>query len=145
MRSFKGITSDEELRRILRDTRVIAMVGASPRPERDSYGVMRYLQQQGYRVIPVNPTVEGETIHGETIHASLADIRDAYQLVDVFRRSDAVSGIVDEILALDQRATVRSLWLQLGVIDTDAASRAADAGLDVVMDRCLKVEHRRLL
>lgn len=145
MSAFRGIGSDDELRRILRETHVIAMIGASPKPDRDSHGVMRYLQQQGYRVIPVNPTAEGETLHGETVYAALADIPDDYQMVDVFRRADAVPGIVDELLALHKRTAVRSLWLQLGVVDADAASRAHDAGLDVVMDRCLKIEHRRLL
>lgn len=135
---------DAELRRILGDTETIAMIGASQRGDRDSHRVMRYLQQQGYRVIPVNPTLgDDATILGEKVYDSLADVPDNYQMVDVFRRSDAVAGIVDEILALDRKP--QFLWLQLGVIDETAADRARDAGIDVVMDRCLKIEHGRLV
>jgi hypothetical protein len=135
---------DELLRRLLRDCRAIAMVGASARPDRDSYGVMRYLQRQGYRVIPVNPGIAGETLHGESVYASLAAVPDEFQLVDVFRKPDAVSGIVDQILALDKRRAIQALWLQVGVVDRDAAARARAAGIEVVMNRCLRIEHRRL-
>lgn len=138
-----GRTSDDELRRILDETRTIAMIGASPETERDSHRVMRYLQQQGFRVVPVNPTVdEGTTIHGERVRASLADIPEAFELVDVFRKPAAVAGIVDEVLALDRRP--QTLWLQLGVVDEDAAAAARRGGLAVVMDRCIMQEHRRL-
>jgi predicted CoA-binding protein len=134
---------DAVLQKILRETETIAMIGASQRGDRDSHRVMRYLQQQGYRVIPVNPTLNpGASVLGETVYASLADIPDTFQLVDVFRRSDAVAGIVDEVLALAEQPAV--LWLQLGVVDEAAAARARAAGIEVVMDRCLKIEHARL-
>ena len=135
--------TDAALRRILETTRTIAMVGASPNPDRDSYRVMRYLQQQGYRVIPVNPTVDDASILGEPVVGRLADIEGGVDLVDVFRRADAVAGVVDEVLALASRPA--TLWLQLGVVDEQAAARARDAGLEVVMDRCIKVEHGRLV
>lgn len=134
---------DARLRRILAQTETIAMIGASPDSGRDSHAVMAYLQRQGYRVIPVNPTVDaGVTILGETVYPDLASIPLAVDLVDVFRRPDAVAGIVDELLALDRRP--RFLWLQLGVVDEAAAGRARRAGITVVMDRCMKIEHRRL-
>ncbi len=134
---------DARLRRILADTRTIAMVGASPSSNRDSHSVMAYLKRQGYRVIPVNPTVaENSSILGETVRADLASIPEAFELVDVFRNPQAVAGIVDEILALDRRPRV--LWLQLGVIDAQAAERARSAGIGVVMNRCIRIEHRRL-
>jgi len=138
-----GRMSDDELRRILDATRTIAMIGASADSERDSHRVMRYLQQHGFRVVPVNPTVEeGTMIHGERVRAGLADIPETFELVDVFRKPAAVAGVVDEVLALDRRP--QTLWLQLGVVDEDAAEAACRGGLDVVMDRCIMQEHRRL-
>lgn len=135
---------DATLRHILDNTDTIAMIGASPRGNRDSHRVMRYLQQHGYRVIPVNPTLEADqTVLGEKVYASLADIPDHYQMVDVFRKADAVSEVIDEVLALERKPDF--LWLQLGVIDEDAAERARSAGITVVMDRCVKIEHGRLL
>lgn len=135
--------NDGELRRILDETDTIVMIGASPKSNRDSHRVMRYLQQKGYRVIPVNPTLEpDQTILGEKVFASIEDVNEPFQMVDVFRKSDAVAGIVDQILALDTRP--KFLWLQLGVVDSIAADRATDAGIDVVMDRCIKIEHGRL-
>ena len=143
MTSVDDRYSDADLRRMLDATDTIAMLGASPRGNRDSHRIMRYLQQKGYRVIPVNPTLEADqTILAERVYATLADIPDEYQMVDVFRRSDAVAGIVDEILALPAKPAF--LWLQLGVVDDIAASKAEDAGIEVVMDRCLKIEHGRL-
>lgn len=134
---------DDDLRRILAATDTIVMIGASQRGDRDSHRVMRYLQQQGYRVIPVNPTLGPDaTILDEEVYASLADIPLEFQMVDVFRRSDAVAGIVDEILELERRPAF--LWLQLGVVDKTAAGKASAAGIEVVMDRCLKIEHGRL-
>ncbi|MGB5246701.1 MAG: CoA-binding protein [Woeseia sp.] len=135
---------DADLRRILNDTDTIVMIGASQRGDRDSHRVMRYLQQQGYRVIPVNPTLDpGSTILGETVYGSLQSVPGDFQLVNVFRRSDAVAGIVDELLALEKQPAF--LWLQLGVIDAKAAEKARSAGVEVVMDRCIKVEHGRLV
>jgi hypothetical protein len=118
----------------------IALVGASPRPERDSHHVMQFLQQRGHRVIPVNPACAGETILGEPVRASLREVGGPIDLVDVFRRSDAAGAVVDEAIAIGARA----VWLQLGVIDETAAARARAAGLDVVMDRCPAIEIPRL-
>jgi predicted CoA-binding protein len=135
---------DDTLAKILRSTRTIAMVGASPSAHRDSYGVMAYLQRAGYRVIPVNPVALGRTIHGEPVVASLSDIDQPFELVDVFRRRDAVPEVVADVLPLIETRGIRTLWLQLGVGHRQAAQRAREAGLAVVTDRCMKIEHRRL-
>lgn len=135
---------DGALAEILRSTRTIAMVGASPSPARDSHGVMRYLQRAGYRVIPVNPTAVGQAIHGEPVVPSLAEIGEPFELVDVFRRRDAVPGVVENVLPLIESRGIRTLWLQLGVGHRQAAARAREAGLIVIANRCMKIEHKRL-
>jgi predicted CoA-binding protein len=134
------LTSDSEIARLLQETRTIALVGASDRPDRAAYEVMQFLQQAGYRVLPVNPVLAGQVIHGETVRAALADIAEPIDMVDVFRRSAFVAGVVDEAIAVRAKA----VWTQLGVIDTAAAAHAEAAGLRVVMDRCPKIELRRL-
>lgn len=142
------MTENEEptlIRQIIEGTMTIAMVGASDNPERASYTVMQYLQTAGYRVIPVNPTALGKKILGETVYATLADIPHPFELVDVFRRVDAIPGIVDEIIPLIETRGIRYLWLQLGISDAASALKAKAAGLEVIMDHCLKVEHERLL
>ncbi|MCE2390453.1 MAG: CoA-binding protein [Proteobacteria bacterium] len=116
------------------------MVGASPRPERDSHEVMHYLQHRGYRVIPVNPSCAGARILGETVYANLDEVPEPIDLVDVFRNSDAAGEAVDQAIAVGAGA----VWLQLGVIDEPAAERARSAGLEVVMDRCPAIEIPRL-
>jgi hypothetical protein len=131
---------EASIRRVLADARTIALVGASERPERDSHHVMAFLQQRGYRVIPVNPACAGREILGERVRASLREIGEPVDLVDVFRRSEAAGEVVDEAIAIGARA----VWLQLGVIDEAAAARARRAGLDVVMDRCPAIEMPRL-
>ena len=131
---------DRLIRRVLTRARTIAMVGASPRPERDSHEVMHYLQRRGYRVIPVNPSCAGERILGETVYASLDEVPEPIDLVDVFRNSDAAGEAVDQAIAVGAGA----VWLQLGVIDEPAAERARSAGLEVVMDRCPAIEIPRL-
>jgi len=136
--------SDESLLEVLRRCRTIAMVGASPKWVRPSYFAMKYLQAKGYRVIPVNPRAAGESILGETVYASLADIPDRFDMVDVFRRAEDVPPIVDEAIALKEAKGIRCLWLQLGIRHDVAAAKAEAAGLTVIMDRCVKIEFGRL-
>lgn len=132
--------ADSHIADILREARVIAMVGASPKADRPSHGVMQFLQRKGHKVIPVNPTAAGQTILGEAVVASLKDIPGPVDLVDVFRRSDDVGPVVDEAIAKGAKA----VWLQLGVRNDAAAAKAEAAGLKVVMDRCPKIEYARL-
>lgn len=134
------ITSDAEIRELLESARVIAMVGASDRPERASNGVMKFLQDRGYRVIPVNPQITGEHIHGEFVFRELSQIGEPVDIVDIFRNSEAAADAVDQ--AID--AGAKAVWMQLGVINEAAAARAEAAGLKVVMDRCPKIEIARL-
>ncbi len=134
------LTGDEEIRDLLANTRTIAMIGASDRPDRPSHGVMAYLQSRGYRVFPVNPQITGEHIHGEYVWRELSQIGEPIDLVDIFRRPLAAGEAVDEAIA----AGAKAVWLQLGVINEDAAARAEAAGLKVVMDRCPKIEIPRL-
>lgn len=137
------MSSDNEMRNILRSVRTIALVGASPKPERPSNGVMKFLLDRGYHVIPVNPGQVGKVIHGQTVVAVLADINEPIDMVDVFHTSQSLPGIVDEIIALEHRPAV--LWTQLGVMHEDAAKKAADAGVKVIMDRCPAIEYPRLI
>ena len=132
--------SDAYLRDLLTSVRTIAVVGASPRPNRPSHGVMRFLQRHGYRTIPVNPSVAGETILGARCVATLADIAEPVDMVDIFRRSDLAGPAVDEAIAVGAKV----VWLQLGVIDEEAAARAEARGLKVVMNRCPAIEIPRL-
>ena len=134
------LESDAEIRELLENAKLIAMVGASGRPERDSYDVMRALQRHGYRVIPVNPTITGEHVHGEFIFATLDQIGEPIDIVDIFRNSAAVMPVVDEAI----RVGAKAVWMQLGVVNHEAAARAEAAGLKVVMDRCPKIEIPRL-
>ena len=133
---------DTYLRGILDTVRTIAVVGASPKADRASHRVMAYLQGRGYRTVPVNPGQAGRTILGEPVYASLADVPEAIDMVDVFRKSEAAGGVVDEALALSPLPA--AIWLQLDVIDAAAAERAEAAGVKVVMDRCPAIEIPRL-
>jgi predicted CoA-binding protein len=135
---------DAYLRCILDETRVIAMVGASASWNRPSYFAMKYLQGKGYRVIPVNPAAVGETILGERVYAGLAEVPGPVDMVDVFRGSQAARAIADETIALAADKGIRTLWMQLGVRNDEAAARAEAAGLRVVMNRCPKIEYGRL-
>ncbi len=134
------ITSDEDIRALLSSARTIAMVGASDRPERASHEVMGFLQNHGYRVLPVNPAITGQHVLGEYVWDELGQIGVPIDIVDVFRRSDALGPIVEAAIAVGAKA----VWLQLGVINEAAAAKAEAAGLTVVMDRCPKIEIRRL-
>ena len=135
--------SDDLLRKILRESKTIACVGVSPNPVRPSHYVGRYLRLKGFRVIPVNPGQAGTQLFGATVVASLSEIEGPVDMVDIFRRSDAVPPIVDE--ALEKFPTLKTIWMQIGVIDEAAAKRAEDAGLRVVMNRCPKIEYQRLV
>lgn len=134
------LESDQDIAALLTSTRRIALVGASAKPERASNDVFRFLLGQGYDVIPVNPLLAGQELHGVPVAASLADIDGDIDMVDIFRNSAAAGEAVDEAIAVG----AKSVWLQLGVINDDAAGRAIDAGLKVVMDRCPKIEIPRL-
>ena len=134
------LTRDEDIRELLTNARTIAMVGASDRPNRPSHGVMKILQDHGYRVIPVNPQITGEHVHGEFVWRELSQIGEPIDIVDIFRRPQAAGEAVDEAIA----AGAKAVWLQLGVINEVAAAKAEAAGLKVVMNRCPKIEIMRL-
>ena len=130
------MSSDQIVCELLENVATIALVGASKKPQRASYRVMAYLQQCGYKVIPVNPMLAGERLHGEVVKATLAEVDTPIDMVDIFRNSDAAGESVDEAIAIGAKA----VWLQLGVIDHQAEERAMKAGLTVVMDRCPKID-----
>ena len=134
------LTNDDDIRELLSNARTIAMVGASDRPNRPSHGVMKILQDHGYRVFPVNPQISGQHVHGEFVWTELAQIGVPIDIVDVFRRSEAAGNAVDQAIFVGAKA----VWMQIGVIDEQAAARAEAAGLKVVMDRCPAIELRRL-
>ena len=124
---------------ILAKTGVIALVGASANPQRPSFRVMAFMQDQGYRVIPVNPGLAGQTLHGEMVYATLSEIPDRIDMVDVFRQADQCPAIARDAAAIGAKI----LWLQLDIISDEAVAIATDAGMDVVMDRCPKIEIER--
>jgi predicted CoA-binding protein len=125
-----------QMKEMLTNARTIAVVGLSDNPDRASYGVAAYLQRAGYRIIPVNPVLKGPVL-GEQPVASLRDIKEPIDIVDIFRRSEDVPPVVEEAIAVGARA----VWLQLGIVNDEAAAAAQAAGLDVVQDKCIKVEH----
>ena len=126
------------LQQILKESKTIAVVGLSSDPAKDSLHVAQYLQQQGYRIIPVNP--KEQEVLGEKAYPDLKSIPERVDIVDVFRRSEATPPIATEAVAIKAKA----LWLQLGIANDEAASTASHGGLDVVMDKCIMVEHKRL-
>lgn len=133
---------DQQVRDILTSVRVVALVGASPNPERPSYRVMNFLLAHGYKVIPVNPGQAGKTLLGQTVYRSLGDIDEAVDMVDVFRAPEALPGVVAEALEMKQKPRV--IWGQLGVRNDVAAATAEAAGVTVIMDRCPAIEIPRL-
>lgn len=139
------LETDQEIAQLLTETKTIALVGASAKPERDSNRIMKFLLDQGYDVTPINPGLAGQKLHGVTVKAALKletlDTANApYDMVDIFRNSEAAGDVVDEAIA----AGAKSVWMQLGVINQEAAERAEAAGLKVVMDRCPKIDIPRL-
>ena len=133
------MTGANIIKSVLKKSKTVAVVGLSPRKERDSHRVAKYLQGQGYRIIPVNPNAE--EVLGERSYPDLASVPEPIDIMDVFRRSEAVPGIVEEAIQVG----ARTVWMQEGVIHEEAATRAREAGLQVVMDRCIMIEHRRYL
>jgi uncharacterized protein len=136
------VYSDDLIRDILTSTRTIALVGASPKPERPSYGVMAKLLRKGYKVIPVNPGQEGKQIHGQTVVARLSDIDEPVDMIDVFRAPEQMGDVVDDVLAM--KTQPKFIWGQLGVRNDEAAARAEEKGITVVMNRCPAIEIPRL-
>jgi hypothetical protein len=134
------LTSDDEIAELLRNARTIAVMGASDRPSRPSYGVIRFLQEWGYRVLPVNPQITGEHVLGEFVWRELAQIGIPIDIVDIFRRPEAALEAVEQAIFVGAKA----VWMQIGVINEEAAVRAEAAGLKVVMDRCPHIEIPRL-
>ncbi|MGN6848410.1 MAG: CoA-binding protein [Sphingomicrobium sp.] len=134
------LTRDEDIAELLRNARTIAVVGASDRPEPPSYGVMKFLQEWGYRVLPVNPQITGEHVLGEFVWRELAQIGIPIDIVDIFRRSEMAAEAVDQAIFVG----AKSVWMQIGVINEKAAAKAEAAGLKVVMNRCPHIEIPRL-
>ena len=134
------LTRDEDIAELLRNARSIAVVGASDRPERPSYGVMKFLQERGYRILPVNPQITGEHILGEFVWRELAQIGIPIDIVDIFRRPEMAAEAVEQAIFVGAKA----VWMQIGVVNEEAAAQAESAGLKVVMDRCPKIEIPRL-
>jgi len=130
---------DTNLRKILKESKIVAVVGLSPDPERDSHEVAHYLQQAGYKIVPVNP--KAEEILGEKAYPDLNSIPEKIDVVDIFRRPEHVPPVVEEAI----KVGAKTVWMQLGVVNKEAARRAHEAGLNVVMDRCMLREHKRLL
>ena len=137
------LTSDQEIRELLTAARTIAVVGISDDPERDSYMVAEILQRQGYRIIPVNPRLVNLNIQvlGEKAYATLRDVPEKIDIVDIFRRPETVMPVVEDAIA----AGAGAVWMQLSIVNEEAAARAEAAGLNVVMNRCMAVEYRRLM
>ncbi|PPC86782.1 MAG: CoA-binding protein [Hyphomicrobium sp.] len=136
--------NDTQVVEILKTAKTFALIGASANPLRPSYGVMEFLIASGYQVHPVNPGHAGQMIQGRTVYATLADVPSPVDVVDVFRNSDAAAAVVIDVIALKEPLSIKVVWMQVGVINEQAAQHARDAGITVVMDRCPKIEAARL-
>ncbi|CCQ73680.1 CoA-binding protein [Magnetospira sp. QH-2] len=136
---------DNGIRDLLKEIKVIALVGASPKAERPSFQVMQFLQNKGYRVIPVNPGLAGQILNGETVVGSLAEVPAPCDMVDIFRAPEAAGMVSDEAVRLAAEKGFKAVWMQLNIRHDEAAARAEAAGLSVVMDRCPKIEYPRLV
>lgn len=134
---------DSLIKSVLQSNKVIAMIGASANQQRASFFVLGYLLDHGYQVHPINPGLAGQEIRGRKVYATLKDVPAPVDMVDVFRAADAVPGIVEEVLAEKDRLGIKTLWLQLGIVHEEAAKKAEEAGLAVIMDRCPKIEYGR--
>ncbi len=134
------ITSDDVVRRVLDDARSFAVIGASANPARASHYVMAFLIGRGFKVVPVNPGLAGQELLGQKVYATLADVPGPIDVVDIFRNSDAALDVTRDAIAERKRLGLKAIWMQLGVINHVAAQEAQAAGLDVVMDRCPKIE-----
>jgi predicted CoA-binding protein len=135
---------EDLIKSILRSTKTIAMVGASGNEMRPSYFAMKYLLDKGFHIHPINPGMAGKQILGRTVYGSLKDVPAPVDMVDIFRDASAALGIVDEALAEKDRLGIKVIWMQLGIINEEAAAKAREAGLTVIMDRCPKIEYGRL-
>ncbi len=133
------LTTDEQVKELMQESKRVAIVGLSNKPDRDSYRVAEYLINHGYEVIPVNPTID--EVLGKKAVGTLQEIEGQVDIVDVFRRADQVMPVAEEAVAIGAKA----LWLQLEVVNEEAANYASEKGLNVVMDRCIKIEHKRLI
>lgn len=138
-------SDDAAIASILKNARTFAVIGASDDASRPSYGVMSYLKAKGYKVIPVNPTLEGRKILGASVRTDLAAIRQPIDVVDIFRRPDAALEAVRAAIREKERLKIKAVWMQIGVINETAAAEACAAGLAVVMNRCPKIEYARLI
>lgn len=136
--------ADEDIARILTAVRTVAVIGASDNPARPSYGAVADLAAKGYIVFPVNPALAGQEILGHEVYGSLAEVPAPVHMVDIFRNSAAALEVTREAIALKDALGIRVIWMQLGVRNDEAAQEAEAAGLEVVMNRCPKIEHRRL-
>jgi predicted CoA-binding protein len=140
---MKQLTTDAEIRDVLSRAKTIAVLGAHRDASRPAHYVPKYLQAHGYRVLPVNPTLTGQQLLGETVRARLDELGEPVDIVDIFRRADALEAHLSEILAMDPRPG--TVWLQLGIRNDAVAARLTAEGIRVVQDRCAKAEHERLI
>jgi len=137
------VTSDAVVKRVLTRAKVFAVVGASDNPQRPSYGVMQFLLQRGFSVVPVNPGLAGQELLGQKVYASLADVPGPVDVVDIFRNSEAAFDVVCEAITEKDRLGLKAVWMQLDVVNQKAAAKARASGLSAVMDRCPKIELAR--